>query len=115
MTTSLQVTKSGFAAALPDGMRAFMPAGATWDWTIDETTEMTALSDTISLATWDLASGLTPGVVVTTSVKSTIFITAPATPSDTPYRCTLTYTTAGGRVTLKAFWLYAVDPIRFSA
>lgn len=115
MTTSLQVTKSGFAAALPDGMRAFMPAGATWDWTIDETTEMTALTDTISSAAWVLASGLTPGVVTTTTLKSTIFITAPDTASDTPYRCTLTYTTAGGRITVKAFWLYVVDPIRFAA
>lgn len=104
--------RNGFERQI-DGMRAYMPAGATWDWTIDATTEMTATSDTISSAVWALATGLTSGAITTTTVKSSIFITAPATPSATPYLCTMTYTTAGGRITPKSFWLYVLDPILF--
>jgi hypothetical protein len=95
------------------GMQAYMPAGATWDWTIDETTALTALADTIQSATWSLAEDLTGGAITTDTVKSSIFITAPATPSATPYRCTLTYTTAAGRVTPKTFLLYVLDPLLF--
>lgn len=104
--------RNGFER-LKTGMKAYMPAGATWDWTIDESAAMAALSDTIQSATWALATGITGGAVDTNTTKSSIFITAPATPSATPYRCTLTYTTAAGRVTPKTFLLYVLDPLLF--
>lgn len=98
-----------------NGMRASMPAGATWDWVIDLSNEMTATSDTILSATWTLAAGLTAGTVTTTTTRCVIFITAPATPSVTPYLVSLKYVTAGGRTTPKNFYLYVSDPILFTA
>lgn len=99
-----------------DGMRAEMPAGATWDWTRDESAQMTFDGDSIVSGTvnWDLELGLVMGAIVPSPTKSTVFITAPATPRDAPYRCTLTYTTVGGRTTVAAFWMYVLDPILFT-
>lgn len=95
----------------PDGMRATMPAGATWDWTIDASADLSATNDTIQSAIWTLETGLIAGAATTTATKSTIFITAPAVSRVAPYLCTLTYQTVGGRITPKAFWLFVVDPI----
>lgn len=97
-----------------EGMIAEMPAGATWDWTFDESDRL-ALdgNDTIVSAVWLLDPGVTAGVIVTTTTKSSCFITAAAA-SDTPFRATLTYTTAGGRVTPRAFLLYVIDPLLFA-
>lgn len=97
-----------------EGMVAEMPAGATWDWTVDESAQL-ALdgNDTIASAVWALDVGVSAGVIITTITKSSCFITA-VTASDTPYRCTVTYTTTGGRVTVRAFWLYVRDPVLFT-
>lgn len=102
------------------GKEAYQPAGTTLDWTIDESAEMTATTDTINSSTvaWALeaaavAAGWVLGAITTTTTRSSVFITAPAAPSSTPYRCTLTYQTLGGRTRVKAFWLYVIDPILF--
>lgn len=106
--------------ARPGGREAYQPAGTTLDWSVDDSAEMTATSDTINTSTvaWALetgaeAAGWTLGVSVKTTTRVSIFITAPATASNTPYRCTLTYQTTGGRTRVKAFWLRAIDPILF--
>jgi hypothetical protein len=97
-----------------EGMIAEIPAGATWDWSVDESAQLAFDGDdTIVSAVWALDAGIVAGVIVTTTTKSSCFITAGAA-SDTPYRCTLTYTTAGGRITVRAFWLYVIDPILFT-
>lgn len=97
------------------GLIAWAPAGSTLDWGFNEAKEMTRTSDTINTATvlWNLATGLTQGVIVNSSTSSATFITVPAVPRDEPYRCTLTYQTNGGRTRVKAFWLYVVDPTLF--
>lgn len=106
--------------ARPGGREAYQPAGTTLDWTVDESAEMTATSDTINTSTvaWALETGATAagwalGASVNTTTRSAVFITAPATANNTPYRCTLTYQTTGGRTRVKAFWLLVVDPILF--
>ena len=105
----------GIFSVEDDALQAEMPAGATWDWTRNEANQL-ALdnNDTITSASWALEQGLVAGAIVPTSTSSTIFITAPATPRDTPYRCTLTYTTAEGRVTPRAFFMYVRDPVLFT-
>lgn len=95
-------------------MEASMPAGATWDWTVDMTEELTETSDTITGVAWSLQNGLTSGIIVNTGYKSSIFITAPNTPSNTPYLCTVVFTTAGGRVTPRAFMMYILNPLEFN-
>ena len=98
------------------GREAYQPAGTTLDWTIDESAEMAATTDTINTASvvWTLPVGLTAGTIVNTTTKSSIFIAAPADPVSEPYRCTLTFQTTGGRTRVKAFWLYVLDPILFT-
>ncbi len=104
----------------PSGREAYQPAGTTLDWSVDETRELSRTSDTINVATvsWALESAATTagwglGAIVNTTTQSSVFVTAPATVSNTPYRCTLTYQTTGGRTRIKAFWLRVVDPILF--
>lgn len=97
-----------------EGMIAEIPAGSTWDWSVDESAQL-ALDgdDTIVSAVWSLDAGIVAGAIVTTTTKSSCFISA-ALASDTPFRCMLTYTTTGGRTTVRAFWLYVLDPILFT-
>lgn len=98
-----------------EGRVAEHPAGATLDWGLDESSEMARTGDSINTATvaWNIPAPLTPGAIVNTATRSSIFIAAPAIPSDEPYRITLTYQTTGGRTRIRAFWLYVIDPILF--
>ena len=102
------------------GREAYQPAGTTLDWSVDESREMTATSDTINTATvaWALeaaatAAGWALGAITNTATRSSVLITAPTVATATPYRCTLTFQTTGGRTRTKAFWLRVVDPILF--
>lgn len=108
------VAREAFKAT-SEGRVAEHPAGAVLDWSVDEAREMARTGDSINTATvaWNIPAPLTPGVIVNTATQSSIFIAAPATPSDEPYRCTLTFQTLGGRTRIKAFWLYVLDPILF--
>lgn len=95
------------------GQTAWMPAGSTLDWTLDLSAVMAAESDQMITATWELATGLTPGAQTDTATSTTLFISAPADASKIPYLCTITYTTTGGRVVIKQFLMYVRSPLSF--
>lgn len=101
--------------ATSEGRVAEHPAGAVLEWGVDESREMARTGDSIDTATvvWNIPAPLIPGAIVNTATRSSIFIAAPAVPSDEPYRVTLTYQTIGGRTRVKAFWHYVLDPILF--
>ena len=96
-----------------NGMAAHMPAGATLDWTLDVSAIMEAESDQLVSADWILADGLASGAQVNTATATTLFISAPLIAAKTPYLCTITYTTSGGRVVPKQFLMYVLPPISF--
>ena len=96
-----------------DGQTAHMPAGATLDWTLDLSAVMAKENDQIASATWELGVGLTSGAPVNTPTSTTLFITAPATPSATAILCTITYTTTGGRTVPKQFEMHVDSPLSF--
>lgn len=92
--------------------RAGIPAGATWDWTVDAADDLSLTGDSIAVAEWLLPAGLTAGAVVNTATRTTMLITAPPLPSPRPYPVAVRYTTAGGIVTPITFHLFVIDPAR---